>query len=54
MNSLSNMIPLDFVLKIKFDRDFILKIDEKKKVSMLGEVCERGIRLVKDSGFFSS
>ena len=31
MKSQSNIIPFDFVLKIKLDRDFILKNDAKKK-----------------------
>ena len=39
MKSLSNIIPFDFVLKIKFDRDFILKSDAKKKVSISEEYC---------------
>ena len=38
MKFLSNMIPFDFDLRIKFDRDFILKSDSKKKVSISGEI----------------
>ena len=37
MKSLSNMIPFDLVLKIKFDWDFILKMMPQKKVSISGE-----------------
>ena len=36
MKSLSNMIPFDFVLKLKFDGDFIFKTMSKKKVSISG------------------
>ena len=37
MKSQSNIIPFDFVSKIKFDRDFILKMMQKKEGSISGE-----------------
>ena len=40
MKSLSNMILLNFVLKIKFDTDFIFKTKSKKKWASQGK-CER-------------
>ena len=50
MKSLSNVIPFDFVLKIKFDRDFIFTNDAKKKRPSQGNIvffvsiklCHRG------------
>ena len=36
MKSLSNMIPFDFDLKIKFDRNFILKTMQKKSEHFSG------------------
>ena len=36
MKSLSSMIPFDFVLKNKFDRDFILKSTAKKSEHFRG------------------
>ena len=43
MKSLSNMIPFNFLLKIKFDWDFIFKTDAKKKVRILGEFSLAGL-----------
>ena len=37
MKSLSNVIPFDFVLKIKFNRDFILKRNAKKSEHLRGK-----------------
>ena len=38
MKSLSNMIPFDFGLKIKFDRDFMVKMMPKKSEHLRG-IC---------------
>ena len=38
MNFLSNMFPFDFVLKIKFDRDFILEVMPKKRWAIQGNI----------------
>ena len=40
MKYLSNMIPFDFVLKTKFDRDFIFNDAKKKKGEHLMGMCE--------------
>ena len=42
MKYLSNVIPLDFVLKIKFDRDFILKTMQKKSEYLRGFLTTSG------------
>ena len=49
MKSLSNKIPFDFVLKIKFDWDFILKSDATKKWASQGNFggCEKWIFIIK-------
>ena len=48
MKSLSNMILLGFVLKIKFDRDFIFKMMPKKKGEHLWGVCSPQETVVND------